>query len=51
MPDRELHDLWDAARHEAGQVALFGDLVLAAFFEAKEPGNGRNCEVATPSKS
>ena len=35
VPDRELHDLWDAARYEAGQVALFGDLVLAAFFEGK----------------
>ena len=34
-PDWELHDLWDEARHEAGQVALLGDLALSAFFEGK----------------
>ncbi len=36
VPGRELHDLWDAARHEALQVTLFGDLVVAAFFEGKK---------------
>ena len=34
-PDRELHDLWDGAQYEAGQVALLGDLALSAFFEGK----------------
>ena len=34
-PDWELHDLWDETRHEAGQVALLGDLALSAFFEGK----------------
>ena len=34
-PDRELHDLWDEAQHEAGQVTLLGDLALSAFFEGK----------------
>ncbi len=31
--DWELRDLWDEARHELGEVRLFGDLVTAAFFE------------------
>lgn len=35
IPDWELHDLWDEARHEAGQVSLLGDLALSAFFEGK----------------
>ena len=35
IPDWELHGLWDEARHEAGQVALLGDLALSAFFEGK----------------
>ena len=34
---RELSDLWDASRYESGQVALLGDLVLAAFFEGRKP--------------
>ena len=34
---RELRDLWDASRYESGQVALLGDLVLAAFFEGSKP--------------
>ena len=34
-PDWELRRTWDDARHEAGQVALLGDLALAAFFEGK----------------
>ncbi|MCI0435002.1 MAG: BREX-1 system adenine-specific DNA-methyltransferase PglX [Gemmatimonadetes bacterium] len=31
--DWELRDLWDEAQHELSQVRLFGDLVVAAFFE------------------
>ena len=34
-PDRELHDLWDEAQYEAGQVTLLGDLALSAFFDGK----------------
>ena len=33
----ELRDLWDASRYESGQVALLGDLVVAAFFEGSKP--------------
>ncbi len=34
-PDFELRRLWDDARYEAGEVALLGNLALAAFFEGK----------------
>ena len=34
-PDFELRRLWDDAKHEAGVVALLGDMTLAAFFEGK----------------
>ena len=37
VPDRELRDLWDEARFEAGNVRLLGDLTLAAFFEGGKP--------------
>ena len=37
LSDWELRDLWDEARVELGKVRLFGDLVLAAFFEGKKP--------------
>ena len=37
LSDWELRDLWDEARVEFGKVRLFGDLVLAAFFEGKKP--------------
>ena len=33
VPDFELRQMWDEARFESGEVALLGDLVLAAFFE------------------
>ena len=33
--DRELRRTWDDARYESGQVALLGDLALAAFFEGR----------------
>jgi len=33
VADWELRDLWDLAQVELSQVRLFGDLVLAAFFE------------------
>lgn len=37
VSDWELRDLWDEAQLELGKVRLFGDLVLAAFFDgAKE---------------
>ena len=34
-PDWELRRTWDDARYESGQVALLGDLALAAFVEGK----------------
>ena len=34
VSDWELRDLWDKAAFEAGKVAFFGDLTLAAFFTA-----------------
>ena len=34
---RELRDLWDAAKYESNQVALLGDLVLAAFYQGRKP--------------
>ena len=37
VSDRELRDLWDEAQAELGKVRLFGDLVLAAFFEGAKP--------------
>jgi hypothetical protein len=33
VSDWELRDLWDQAQFELGKVRLFGDLVLAAYFE------------------
>ena len=49
IPDRELHDWWDEARFELGKISLFGDLVIAAFFEktkAKER-EAKRAEYAT----
>ena len=37
VSDWELRDIWDEARFELGTVRLFGDLVLAAFFEKGKP--------------
>lgn len=37
VPDWELRDLWDEAQLELGKVRLFGDLVIAAFFESEKP--------------
>ncbi len=36
ISDEELRDLWDEAQIELGKVRLFGDLVLAAFFEEEK---------------
>jgi hypothetical protein len=36
VTDHELRDLWDEAQIELGKVRIFGDLVLAAFFEGKK---------------
>ena len=33
LSDQELRDLWDEAQFELRKVRLFGDLILAAFFE------------------
>jgi len=33
----ELHDLWNEAQVEVGEVRLFADLVLAAFFGGEKP--------------
>jgi len=37
VSDWELRDLWDEAQFELGKVRLFGDLVLAAYFEGDKP--------------
>ena len=37
VSDWELRDLWDDAQIELRKVQLFGDLILAAFFEGKKP--------------
>lgn len=37
ITDEKLRDLWDEAQFETGKVRLFGDLVLAAFFESEKP--------------
>jgi hypothetical protein len=37
VSDATLHDLWERAQFELGKVRLFGDLVLAAFFECEKP--------------
>jgi hypothetical protein len=37
VADWELRDMWDRAQLELGKVRLFGDLVLAAFFEGSKP--------------
>ena len=37
VSDWDLRDLWDEARFELGKVRLFGDLVIAAFFEGSKP--------------
>jgi hypothetical protein len=35
--DRQLRQLWDQTQFELGNVRLFGDLALAAFFEGEKP--------------
>lgn len=37
VSDWELRELWDEAQFEFGKVRLFGDLVLAAYFEGEKP--------------
>ena len=37
VSDWDLWDWWDEARFELGKVRLFGDLVIAAFFEGSKP--------------
>lgn len=37
VSDWEQRDLWDEAQFELGKVRLFGDLVLAAYFEGGKP--------------
>jgi hypothetical protein len=37
LSDGKLRDLWDEAQFELDKVRLFGDLVLAAFFESEKP--------------
>jgi hypothetical protein len=36
VSDGELRDVWDEAQFELAKVRLFGDLVLAAFFESEK---------------
>jgi len=35
LTDSELHDLWDQVEYELSKLSLFGDLVVAAFFDGK----------------
>ncbi len=37
LADREQRERWNVAQAELGEVRLFGDLVLAAFFEGDKP--------------
>lgn len=37
ISDWELRDLWDEAEFELSKVRLFGDLVVAAYFEGENP--------------
>jgi hypothetical protein len=37
VPDSEVRDLWEKALFELDKVRLFGDLVVAAFFESEKP--------------
>lgn len=37
VSDWELRDLWDEAQFQLGEVRLFGDLVLAAYFDGDKP--------------
>lgn len=37
VSDWERRDLWDKAQHELDNVRLFGDLVMAAYFEGERP--------------
>jgi len=37
VSDWQRRDLWDEAHFELGKVRLFGDLVVAAFFESDKP--------------
>lgn len=48
ITDEELHNLWDAAQRELDQVRLFGDLVVAAYFdeEASKEREARRQEYA-----
>ena len=50
VSDWELRDLWDEAQSEFGKVRLFGDLVLAAFFDGgKAEGAGGETFASTSS--
>jgi len=37
VSDEQLHDQWDETQRELDQVRLFGDLVMAAFFDGEKP--------------
>jgi hypothetical protein len=37
ISDHDLRYMWDEAQYELGKVRLFGDLVVAAFFEGEKP--------------
>jgi hypothetical protein len=49
VSDWELRNLWDEAKSELGKVRLFGDLVLAAFFDGEKPKEreGRRSQYAS----
>ncbi len=46
VSDWELRDLWDQAQSELAKVRLFGDLVVAAFFEGEKPKDREKKRVA-----
>lgn len=49
ISDWKLRDLWDEAQLELGKARLFGDLVLAAYFEGGKPNEreGKRGEFAS----
>jgi len=49
VSDFALRDLWDEAQAELGQVRLFGDLVVAAFFGGAKPKEREAERVALAS--
>lgn len=50
VADAELRRLWDEALHELSKVRLFGDLVVAAFFEGEKPKEREASALTTQTR-